>query len=283
MLSVTTLSGYLYCPRKTYLQYVFKLAPPPKSILTIGKIKHEVFDYINRIDEKIVTSITEPIYQNILDAYKKNYGRIIKTIIEQNRDEIEEIREISETKLNEDSIFKEIELLTSIEAETRAENLSRFTSQTKLFGPKLWASLTPKYITELEISSKEYRLKGRIDRLEISKENDVYNYIPIEIKTGAAPPDKIWDSDRIQLIAYLCMLKKHFAKKDDVKVISGCIYYLGNNKKRNLIFNPFIEIELKLLLNKVFTLLESKTPPEKANNKNKCEHCGLKEQCFKLP
>src|SRR3989338_2588383 len=104
MLSVTTLSGYLYCPRKTYLQYVLKLAPPPKSILTIGKIKHEVFDYINRIDEKIVTSITEPIYQNILDAYKKNYGRIIKTIIEQNRDEIEEIREISETKLNEDSI-----------------------------------------------------------------------------------------------------------------------------------------------------------------------------------
>ena len=58
-ISVSMLSSYLYCPRKLFLQQVLAVEEPPKESLVLGSLRHEIYDFINQSEEKIVTSITK--------------------------------------------------------------------------------------------------------------------------------------------------------------------------------------------------------------------------------
>ena len=69
MFSVTALATYLYCPRKLYLQQVLEFPEPPSEVLLLGSINHAMFDKINKLDESIVSSITE--FTDIKELYNK--------------------------------------------------------------------------------------------------------------------------------------------------------------------------------------------------------------------
>jgi len=58
-ISVSTLSAYIYCSRKLFLQRVLALEEPPKESLVLGTLRHEIYDFINLSEERIVKSIAK--------------------------------------------------------------------------------------------------------------------------------------------------------------------------------------------------------------------------------
>ena len=89
MLSVTTLSSYLYCPRKLYLEKVLGLTEPPKEALIKGSIRHKTYEEINLAEECLVTSITaQTTLEDLKGKYHQKYKEILLDIIRQNKDSL---------------------------------------------------------------------------------------------------------------------------------------------------------------------------------------------------
>lgn len=266
MLAVSALSDYMYCPRKLYLQYVLKIAPPPKDIIVKGSIKHKVFEAINNAEEKIVNSITERTDINLL--YESVYYDLLKDVINKN------IKELKKVDLDPIGFFRESWPMFLREANTRIKNIKNFIEKYHIYGKELWEKLTPKYKSEVWVSSETLGIRGIVDRIEIS--NKIL--VPFELKTGKAPNMGVWPGHRIQLIAYLLLINENYKKK----LNQGFIEYIDLNEKRRVILDPFAEQQIKDLILEVNHVLSSEKIPEKSDNENKCNACNLSEKCFKL-
>ncbi len=268
MISVSMLSGYLYCPRKLYLNYVLKVKGVEKSSLIIGKIKHSVIEYVNKMENEIVGKVTpDMLYEDIENLYRQSYYRILMFQMKMYKNSIKELN------LNQEEVFSDTWQALLNEAKFRANNVTLFKNKTKLHGQELWLKLTPKYISEMKIISKTLNLVGKIDKVE-----QYHDFIlPCELKSGKAPNSGLWPGHRVQLAAYIMLLKEQF--KD---VNEGYVHYLDAKEKRRLVLNPAIEDEVKDLINKVGLLLGSNQLPKKTDNENKCANCELKEQCFSM-
>jgi len=264
MIAVTMLSTYLYCKRMLFLQKVLKLKEPLKESLVLGIVRHEIYDKINKDEEKIVTSIKED--DNINELYKKSYLKKVREIIIKNKAKIREVNlEIVE-------VFKKTWPYILGEAEERADKINNFIKINKAYGKELWVQLTPKIISELRVESSNLQLRGIIDKIEVYKED----YVPIELKTGNSPKDGMWPGHRIQIAAYILLLEEKYNKK----IKEGFIHYLDNKEKRHLAMNPFLKEEIIELISKVKSILEQTYLPKYNKNEKKCANCGLREQCF---
>lgn len=266
MISVTTLSGYQYCPRKLFLQYVLRIVPIPKKVLVIGSVKHEVFDGINKVEENIVKSITKKIQvDDILNRYRSDYGRILKESI------LKFKRELRKFDISLSQIFKDNWPIFLEEAHFRANNIHGLIKEKKVFGEELW-ELLPKIKSEYRVVSEKLGLKGIVDKIEFRGEL----VIPFELKTGKAPTDGVWPGHKTQIAAYMLMLEEAF----NTEIKEGFIQYLGVSDLRKVVMNPFLKMEIMELKHKVQELLNSKDLPSICKNENKCNACGLKDDCF---
>lgn len=266
MLSVSMLSGYLYCRRKLYLQYVLRLAEPPKESLVLGKIRHKVFEEINNAEEKIVKTIAkEDDHEKILSKYTEEYLKIVKKVIKSKK------KDLSQFNLPEDDVFDEIKGSVLKEAEDRAKNVHECIEKNKVFGDELWEKLTPKILSEFSISSDALGLRGIIDKVEIYDDM----IVPVELKTGKCPEEGVWPSHELQLHAYMTLLS---GKQREVK--EGRIVYLDAGRAIKLLNNPFVEEDVRNMIIKTRQLLNSGKVPDFEANSNKCNACGLKKQCY---
>lgn len=267
MLSVNLLSSYLYCKRKLFLERVLKLVEIPKEIVIKGKIRHECYDQINKIEENIVKSILEEISLNeLIQLIRKKNTSIVRDIIVKNKTNLKKFN----IKLID--IFKRLWPEFLIESEFRAKNIHDFLIKNKIYGEELWQRLTPKIQSEYYISSKELGLKGVIDKLELHKDD----VIPIELKTGKSPKKGVWENHKVQIASYLLLLNEKFKKEINI----GYIKYLDINEERAVILNPFLKDNILNLRDKVNLLLKSKELPKYCGNDNKCNKCGLRKQCY---
>ena len=142
------LSSYLYCPRKLFLQKVLAVEEPPKESLVLGSLRHEIYDFINQAEEKIVSSIKEKIqYNQLILLYKTFYSKALRERIIKNKSKIKEVN------LDIVDVFKKTWPLILEEAEIRAKNIFEFIQRYNLYGKELWKRLTPKIISELSINS----------------------------------------------------------------------------------------------------------------------------------
>ncbi|MAH33071.1 CRISPR-associated protein Cas4 [archaeon] len=266
-ISVSMLSGYEYCPRKLYLQYVLCITEPPKESLVLGSLRHEIYDFINKNEEGIVTSITKKLQlSNILNIYKALYLKILREKIIKNKSKL------SSVNLELASVFKRTYPLILNEAEARATNIFNFIQEYNIYGKELWENLTPKIISELRVESNILQLKGIIDKVEIHKDG----YVPVELKTGKMPKEGIWPGHRIQIAAYALLLEEKYNKK----IKEGFIHYLDAKELRHVAINPFMKEEITALTKEVQELLNRQYPPNYCQNKNKCTNCGLREDCY---
>ena len=196
-ISVSLLSAYLYCSRKLFLEQVLMLAEPPKESIVMGSIRHETYDNINKKEEDIVTSITKKeTLENIQEFYKKEYLKILRKAIANNKKRLEEVN------INMLEAYKKSFPFVIEESSIKATNIFNFIEANNVFGEELWQKLTPKIISEMRVESEELKLKGIIDQVHVYS-ND---YVPFELKTGRTPQDGVWPSHRIQIAAY----PKHF-------------------------------------------------------------------------
>lgn len=267
MLSVTTLSSYLYCQRKLYLERVLGFYEPVKEALVKGSIRHKVYEKINLADESLVTSIKTLIeLEELKGIYHQKYREILLDVIKENKDELKKFN------LKPEDLFKNVWPLILAESETRANTIHNFIRKNNLFGEELWGKLTPKIESELRIESEKLGLRGVIDQIEIYERG----FVPIELKTGKSPNEGVWPGHRIQLVAYALLMEERF--KTEIK--EGFVHYLDSKERRHISINPFMKIEVKELIGKVNTLLSSEKIPGFEKNQNKCFTCGLKENCY---
>ena len=265
MLSVSVLSGYLYCPRKVYLQYALKIFEPPKPALVLGSIRHSVFEEANKADEEIVKGLDRQMdLEDVFSRYKERYMKILKDSIIKNKPKIDEF------SLVQDDVFESMAGSVIEEARQRSENVFRFMEKNNVFGEELWQKLTPKILSEFGVQSDALGLRGIVDKIEIYEDF----MIPIELKTGKAPDEGAWPSHKLQIAAYMAMLNE---KTREVRC--GKLVYLDHNKTVEIVNNPFIEEEVKAAIERAKALLSSKMPPDFVKSGNKCDACGLKRQC----
>ncbi len=256
LISVSDLVSYLYCPRKLYLKKVLKISEPLNKQMIIGRIRHEVLDLFSKKEPEIFKSVKEPLLKYELQAI---YEEIIKQL------------SLQVFKENNKSLLRfnidRAELMSSLfsyvrnEINIRTESAFKSISQGFL-GEEIWEHVTPKYLTEYKVESKNLGLTGRIDRIEVN--NDTL--IPFEVKTR----DQIFKSDLIQLTAYAMLLEEEIHKK----VEKG---YVECSLSRE---------EVKItddLRNEVFDLIRiinnmDKLPPIQSSF-NKCIVCSLRLEC----
>ena len=266
-ISVSMLSTYLYCSRMLFLQKVLALKEPPKESTVLGTLRHEIYDFINRSEERIVTAIVKKIqYDELMDLYKKSYSRIVREKVIKNKSKIRAIN------LDMVDVFKRTWPLILDEAQTRAKNIFNFIQEYNVYGKELWEKLTPKIISEIRVESENLQLKGIVDKVEIYKDG----YVPIELKTGKMPREGMWPGHRVQIAAYALLLEEKF----NTKIKEGFVYYLDAKQSRHIVINPFMKEEIMSLVREIQDLLKNQELPNYCENKNKCVNCGLRQDCY---
>lgn len=268
MISVTFLSGYIYCARRLFIEQVLGIKPEiPKEALVKGSIRHKVYEKINLSEEGIVKSIDRHDFDFVREKYSSSLMQILRKTILSSKESLKSVN------IPLADFFAQTKPLIENEAERRAERIFSFMSSTGLLGGELWQRFTPKTKPEYRVYSEAVGLKGVIDELEV---HEGY-VVPVELKTGKAPSEGVWPGHRIQVGAYAMLLEDAFG----VKVKNAVVRYLDANISRNVAVNPFLREEVKELVKKVNKLLESDKMPGFPSNGNKCRACDLKEVCFK--
>lgn len=267
LLSVTSLSAYDYCSRKLYLERVLRLKEPPKEPIVLGTVRHQVVDFINKHEERIVRSITKDDSEDhIREKYQNYYLRFLKKAI------VDHKYELSEVGLNQLEAYRKIKELVLEESRIRVDNLLNFIRKSRLYGDELWEKLTPKLESEFYVESEKLGLKGIIDNIE--RYEDIL--IPIELKTGSAPREGVWPGHQLQLGAYLLMLSEKTGKDID----KGYIRYLDLSENRPIVMNPFLKMKIEELVKKVKDCLSASELPDFCGSENKCRSCGLRNICY---
>jgi CRISPR-associated exonuclease Cas4 len=269
MIAVTSLTSYLYCPRKLFLEKVLGIAEAPKDVMILGGVKHRVFDAFNGEEASIVCSIKkEASREEIRDSYTSCFSNILRRAIMNSRNQFKM------AGLSPMDAFNEFLPFFSREAESRAVFVYDFMKKHKIYGEGLWNKLSPKIKSEYKISSESLDLSGKIDRIEIYDGS----LVPVELKTGSPPKEGAWESHKIQLAAYALLLEDLF----NTSIPEGVVHYIDSNKRVQVFINPFLKDQVKELASSVRTLLASKDPPAIAENRNKCSSCSLMEKCHGL-
>lgn len=266
LISVTLLCSYLYCKRKLYIEQVLGIKEIPKEVTVKGSIRHNVLDWINKQEKSLVLSVNENNINEIPNKYINFYSKNLTNSIKMNKSVLDSLN------IKMIDAYKEIWPFFKDDATTRSNYLLNFVNKHKMFGQQLWEQLTPKILTEVYIRSDKLELKGKIDRIEIHENKQ----IPVEIKSGNAPREGVWESHLIQIAAYMMLMQEKYGNKVGV----GKVHYLKNLEDREIKMNPALFDDVVKLKNKVKELLSSKQIPDFCGNENKCESCGLKKECF---
>jgi CRISPR-associated protein Cas4 len=247
-ISVTDLSSYLFCPRLFYRERVMGMVRL-NAAMAIGSVRHNFHDLANKDEEQIILRLAAPgVSDETLAAYSDAYKRFVYDAIRRNFDLL------SQFDIPEDEMAQKMMPLALAEAAERAGNVSSFAQRSLLSGKELWQALSPKIFSELKVKSTALKLKGVVDRIEIS-EGIV---LPIELKTGKMPKEGVWPSHRVQAAAYMMLLQEKY----QMPVQKAIVRYLDHHVDKPVSLNEYMELEVKELTEKVIELLKSELMPE---------------------
>lgn len=264
--TATQISAYLYCPRKLFLEYVLGLETPESEVLLLGKLTHSTHELMNEEEEKLVKSLQRiDSYTELLTEYRKIQVKILQELLPQHRSKLRDF------DIDLSAAFERIWPRVVWEAEERSQNVFQFHQKHKLLGEELWQSLTPKIQAEVRVQSEALQLRGVVDQVKQFPDS----LIPIELKTGKAPKEGVWEGHRLQVGVYLALLR---SQKHNVK--EGFVKYLDVSALRPVIWSPFLDDEVFKIRDKVIALRSSTTLPGFVDNKNKCKSCAFQAQCY---
>lgn len=249
IISVTDLSSFLYCPRALYRRKVLGYEEKPNQHMILGAIRHQFYDLANKHEEAIVVHLPqETTHGEAVSAYAKTYENLLKAAVMNNA------KSLALFDIQPFQVLPQLRQIAAAEAHERAGNVHSFSAQHNVFGEELWQLLTPKILTEVRVRSQLLRLNGTVDRVEVYESS----VLPIELKTGKMAQDGVWPSHRVQVAAYMMLLQEKFRKP----VGKAVIRYLDHNSSRTIMLNPYMELEVKELTEKVTRLLQSSSAPK---------------------
>lgn len=227
-----------------------------------GMLKHRILDYFNKDEPQLIQSIKNQIPEKqIQNLYKLLLEQKISSVINKHNFQIQQL------KLNTSEFYNELFEKSNKDINEKSKSCYKFLCL-GFTGKNLWDNISPKFQTELTLESESLGLKGRIDKVEISK----LQTIPYEIKTR---PD-IYESDKIQLAAYALLLEKQFNKP----ITKGIIQ--SESEKQEIQLDQELKNKVIELKNKIHELYNSQEIPQMQSNFKKCEKCSLKKICLEI-
>ena len=259
MVPVTDLSSYMYCPRLLYQQKVLGKKERLNAAMILGAIRHNFYDLANKHEENIVVHLPANVTMDeTTEAYSKTYRNLIKAAV------MTRSKSLALFDIQPFEILEQLQPIAAAEATERAANVHKFSSDNNASGESLWRQLSPKIITELRVKSDKMRLKGTVDRIEMHADT----VIPIELKTGKMPRDGVWPAHRVQAAAYMMLLQETF----NAPINKAIIRYLDHDSSKTVTLNPYMEMEVTELTEKVSRLLQAKEVPAPCGR----EGCGCR-------
>ncbi|MEM4267233.1 MAG: Dna2/Cas4 domain-containing protein [Candidatus Woesearchaeota archaeon] len=273
MIPVSWLAGYIYCPRKLFLEQIKKIIVPKKKEVICNAIKHRAIELACAADESIVSQIISHASLNeIARLYEMKYRRIANAAVLQFK------AQLKEANIAHDEIYKQVLNQLLREARHRAERVYPFMCTQKVYGKRLWEKLSPKIKSEYYLESKNLNLCGMIEKLEVYEDF----VVPLETKFGKAPKEGTWPGDRIKIAAYIMLLEDCLK----VNVSRGIVVYAQEKQERTIVINPFMRQEVVALRTKIENLAQIETLTSnkhllaKSAGKAKCAACAIRQECF---
>ncbi|MEM1988801.1 MAG: CRISPR-associated protein Cas4 [Candidatus Woesearchaeota archaeon] len=247
MLYVSDINSFLFCKRKFALSKKISIKEEGYS-LDLGNFFHEGLEYFYNNEKKYLEEFS--LEKNNLEiVYRKLKNDSIIFVSRKIPELVNEINSLNK--------FLNIHMINRI-------NLVReFNRVKKLQGKELAEAIMPKIKIEFPIKDEILDLSGRIDLIEIYDEE----IVPVEIKST----ETLRESYLMQAIAYGIMLKNNRFMVNKVKIINP-------SRSKEILLNPFHEIELKKLIYQMNEALEKIPPPERMSY---CDRCVYYEYCWK--
>ncbi|HLD88767.1 MAG TPA: PD-(D/E)XK nuclease family protein [Candidatus Nanoarchaeia archaeon] len=259
--TATMLSSYLYCPRKFFLQQVLKLREPLNDKLVKGKIRHDVLNEFSICEKEILQEMIVKDLHEIEEIYINMYSDLFKKKISEKSDVLNKFN----VGINE---FYDLGMFSfTNESKRRAFAVQKMIEK-GVSGEELYENIEPRIISEKEIVSKHYELKGIIDRIEVFNDS----FVPVEFKTGKTPREGVWQGNKVQIAAY-CMLVDDFFGR---KTRKGFVHYLDSDEIRPVVMNPFLKAEIIELRDKIKDILKTGEMPDFCRDAVNCRknHVG---------
>lgn len=262
LLNVTDLSSYLYCARKFYLEKVIGLKQPPNKAMTEGLIRHKVLEEFSNKEENLVCTFRKITKKEILKEFNDLLEKCIEKIFKEDSTQIETFNINSEELKDKIIDSMQREILPRTNSIEEAINKG-------FLGKEIWENLEPKFVSEMFLISKDLGLKGRADRVLLSK-NEI---VPFELKTRVA--EKVWPSDEIQITCYAMLLEKKYGLPVPKGILETGnvrhVIFIDDEKKKK-VRNVIMEVQ---------NALEGKNL-QYPSSFNKCNSCSWKKECNEL-
>ena len=265
MIPVSWLSKYLYCPRQLWLEQIKGIKSEENAKMVAGSIVHKLLSKVYKAQVGILDATTkEMTEENFKEAFVKKFLSESQEIIVKN------LTKLKQFQLSPVELFdKYVQMLRSL-AYMKAKEAYAFASTFHLYGEELTDNYFPKYQADVYLESNNLELKGSIDIIEIFKEERV----PMELKTSTPPSNGAWDTDQIQLAAYIILLA------ETEEVTKGSIMYINHNKRVPVVINDFLRDRVFSIRDNILKLIETKVEPQLPETKDRCKKCSFKKECY---
>ena len=263
-ISISDISSWLYCPRKLYLTRVKGIKQPVNRAMIIGRIRHAILEDFSKHEKFFVKGIFKNYEKiDLVFMYEDFFKKIADKVFLENSTSIEKFL------VDKQDILKKMLSGFSEDMKLRIESIKSGLNK-GYFGKDLWDNLDSIYLSEIRVESETLKLRGRVDRIELQKNEN--NVIPYEIKSR---DDRVFPSDELQLTAYAMLLEDMYKMQ-----IKKGIIELGN-KKHELEITEKNKSRVLQIADKIREMHKNPAP-EMQSNFNKCSQCDLKEQCIGL-
>lgn len=264
LISVSDINAWIYCPRKVYLHKVCGLQISQNRNMAIGMLKHKILEEFSNKEERLIEKFDENFDSvDLVFMYEDFIKTLAKMIF------VDNLTLIDKFMIDPDDILKKVLRDFAEDIKLRVKVIK----DAILKGYKketLYKNLDSIYLSEIKLESEALGLKGRVDRILISRVDN--SVIPFELKSRE---ERIFLSDELQLTAYAMLLEHQYHQK-----IPKGIVEVGNNKQEIEISEERRNQVMKIA-DEIRNIKEGEIPVMQSNF-NKCRNCEFREECMKL-
>lgn len=265
MISVSSISEFLYCPVKMYLKYTEGNSAQTQEMMA-GKFTNEARRGYEDIIKRNIWNIKEnieigDIFDILFDEVPQFIGNLSKKYYRMNKIDSEIL----------DDLCSDLKENFELESQFMALKIKGVLNNTDKRGMEISEMFFPQSLLEFPLKNEELNLSGKVDKIEII--NGIY--YPVETKTGIPPDNGAWLADASKIAAYAVLIDYELNKE----VLVGFVNYIRIGERRPVVINSILHNKLFGVLDSINTMFEKQEMPEFKTFKNKCEKCEYTEIC----
>ncbi|MGC9517856.1 MAG: CRISPR-associated protein Cas4 [Methanomicrobiales archaeon] len=265
IISVSSISEYIYCPMKLYLRHSLEEAPKTKQMIG-GKINHDIKQEFQELIKRDFWLIKKEM--EIKEIFNIIYNNIFP-LLERSLKNYPDLEHLEKSDIQ--NIFKKLINQLKVESCFMALKIKNYMDVNEKDANQIMEQIFPPTIMEYKIEDRDIGIRGIIDKIEVFEGI----YYPVEFKSGKAPIKGVWESDKLQIAAYGVLIEKEF----DTEVLVGFVEYLNIKERRPVVLNSKLRKKLFNTIKEMNGMFYENIVPELDLNFNKCQICDYSDYC----